>query len=82
MILELLKSNSRIPLVNIATQVSMSPPAAKEKMTKLEEENIIKSYTIKIQEEENFIETYIMIKTEKCLQLEDYCQKKKDTVSK
>ncbi|WP_010234221.1 Lrp/AsnC family transcriptional regulator [Clostridium arbusti] len=74
MIWELLKSNSRIPLVDIATQVNMSPPAVKERMTKLEEANIIKSYTIKIQEKENFIETYIMIKTSKCLQLEDYCR--------
>ncbi|MDR3593533.1 Lrp/AsnC family transcriptional regulator [Clostridium sp.] len=77
MILELLKNNSRIPLVDIATQVNMSPPAVKERMTKLEEANIIKNYTIKVQEKENLIETYIMIKTSKCLQLEDYCQKVK-----
>ncbi|WML34676.1 Lrp/AsnC family transcriptional regulator [Clostridium sp. OS1-26] len=74
MILEILESNSRIPLVDIAAQVNMSPPAVKERMTKLEEANIIKGYTIKIQEKENFIETYIMIKTSKCLQLEDYCR--------
>lgn len=63
--------------MDIATQVNMSPPTVRERMTKLEEADIIKNYIIKIQEKENLIETYIMIKTVKCLQLEDYCEKVK-----
>lgn len=73
-ILDILKNNSRTPLVDIAIKVSMSPPAVKERITKLEEANIIKSYTIEIQEQEALVETYILVKTLNCIPLENHCK--------
>lgn len=50
-ILRLLKSNSRITNSEIGKQVSLSLPAVSERIRKLEESDVIRRYTIKLNRE-------------------------------
>ncbi|HHX70923.1 MAG: Lrp/AsnC family transcriptional regulator [Miniphocaeibacter sp.] len=47
-ILKLLEKNSRLPIRQISQEVNMSQPSVKQRIEKLEDNNIIKGYTINI----------------------------------
>lgn len=48
-ILKLLQKNSRLPVRQISKEVNMSQPSVKQRIEKLEDNNIIKGYTINIE---------------------------------
>ncbi|WP_414053793.1 Lrp/AsnC family transcriptional regulator [Macrococcus equi] len=47
-ILNILEMNSRITINELSKQVNLSPPAVRERINKMEEQGIIKDYTINI----------------------------------
>lgn len=67
-ILNLLKENARIPYSEIAQEVSLSPPAVKERITKMENTGIIDKYTIHINHKKlgKSIIAFIMFETINC----------------
>ncbi|ANY66744.1 AsnC family transcriptional regulator [Paenibacillus sp. BIHB 4019] len=74
-IMQLLQQNARMPISQISKQIAMSSPSVKERIMKLEEKNIIASYTtvFRLQELNRGMTTFILVKTEQCQELVDFC---------
>ncbi|WNS42326.1 Lrp/AsnC family transcriptional regulator [Paenibacillus sp. MMS20-IR301] len=75
-IMALLQYNARMPISQISKEVAMSQPSVKERITKLEEKNIISGYhtVFSLQELNRGTTTFILLKTEHCQALADYCR--------
>lgn len=63
-LIELLKKNSRMSFADLGRQINLSPSSVRERIQKLEEQNVIKSYTIDIDNKKiGFdLEAFILIK--------------------
>ena len=63
-IIEKLKGNARISFVEIGKQIGLSPSSVRERVQKLEDTEVIKSYTIQLDEKKlGFgLEVFIMFK--------------------
>ncbi|WP_440961052.1 Lrp/AsnC family transcriptional regulator [Paenibacillus nitricinens] len=74
-IMQLLQYNARMPISQISKEVSMSQPSVKERIIKLEERNIISGYhtAFKLRDLNRGTTTFILIKTEHCQELTDFC---------
>ncbi|WP_419885472.1 Lrp/AsnC family transcriptional regulator [Paenibacillus sp. B-A-8] len=74
-IMQLLQHNARMPISQISKEVSMSQPSVKERMIKLEERNIISGYhtAFNLRDLNRGTTTFILIKTEHCQELTDFC---------
>ncbi|AIQ55399.1 Lrp/AsnC family transcriptional regulator [Paenibacillus sp. FSL R7-0331] len=79
-IMRLLQQNSRMPISQISREVSMSQPSVKERMLKLEERNIISGYTavFNLQAMDRGTTTFILLKTEFCQELVEFCRGAKE----
>ncbi|CAH1056620.1 Lrp/AsnC family transcriptional regulator [Paenibacillus pseudetheri] len=74
-IMQLLQYNARMPISQISKEVSMSQPSVKERIIKLEERNIISGYhtAFNLRDLNRGTTTFILIKTEHCQDLTDFC---------
>lgn len=74
-IMKLLQYNARMPISQISKEVSMSQPSVKERIIKLEERNIISGYhtAFNLRDLNRGTTTFILIKTEHCQELTDFC---------
>ncbi|AIQ26697.1 Lrp/AsnC family transcriptional regulator [Paenibacillus sp. FSL H7-0737] len=74
-IMQLLQYNARMPISQISKEVSMSQPSVKERIIKLEERNIISGYhtAFNLRDLNRGTTTFILIKTEHCQELIDFC---------
>ncbi|SEJ26747.1 Lrp/AsnC family transcriptional regulator [Paenibacillus polymyxa] len=79
-IMKLLQHDARMTISQISKEISMSQPSVKERMTKLEERGIISGYNavFNLRELNRGITTFILIKTEHCQELIDFCKKAKE----
>ena len=73
--MQLLQYNARMPISQISKEVSMSQPSVKERIIKLEERNIISGYhtAFNLRDLNRGTTTFILIKTEHCQELTDFC---------
>ncbi|ASS67500.1 MULTISPECIES: Lrp/AsnC family transcriptional regulator [unclassified Paenibacillus] len=74
-IMLLLQARGRIPVAQISKEISMSQPAVKERILKLEERGFITGYTVRFDLSRlgRGTTAFIMMKTEHCQELVDYC---------
>ncbi|WP_449599341.1 Lrp/AsnC family transcriptional regulator [Paenibacillus sp. Marseille-Q9583] len=74
-IMQLLQYNARMPISQISKEVSMSQPSVKERIIKLKERNIISGYhtAFNLRDLNRGTTTFILIKTEHCQELTDFC---------
>ncbi|NMP12079.1 Lrp/AsnC family transcriptional regulator [Paenibacillus polymyxa] len=79
-IMKLLQHDARITISQISKEISMSQPSVKERMTKLEERGIISGYNavFNLRELDRGTTTFILIKTEHCQELIDFCKEAKE----
>ncbi|MFF2479429.1 Lrp/AsnC family transcriptional regulator [Paenibacillus sp. NPDC058071] len=79
-IMQLLQSNARMTISQISKEVSMSQPSVKERITKLEEKGIIAGYTatFRLPELNRGTTTFIMLKTERCQEVVEFCREAKE----
>jgi len=75
-IMALLQYNARMSISQISKEVSMSQPSVKERIIKLEEKNIISGYNtvFNLREMNRGTTTFILIKTEHCKEITDFCE--------
>jgi len=75
-IMALLQYNARMSISQISKEVSMSQPSVKERILKLEEKNIIAGYNtvFNLREMNRGTTTFILIKTEHCKEITDFCE--------
>lgn len=75
-IMALLQYNARMSISQISKEVSMSQPSVKERMTKLEEKNIISGYNTayNLRVMHRGTTTFILIKTEHCQAFTNFCE--------
>ncbi|MGY5484738.1 Lrp/AsnC family transcriptional regulator [Paenibacillus sp. ALE2] len=78
-IMKLLQHDARITISQISKEISMSQPSVKERMTKLEERGIISGYNavFNLRELDRGTTTFILIKTEHCQEVIDFCKEAK-----
>lgn len=74
-ILSILDKNGRISMKELATKVSLTAPAAKERVSKLEEAGIIKGYRAEISLDKlnRNVTAFILFETDKCKDLYNFC---------
>ncbi|AHM68322.1 AsnC family transcriptional regulator [Paenibacillus polymyxa] len=79
-IMKLLQHDARMTISQISKEISMSQPSVKERMTKLEERGIISGYNavFNLPELDRGTTTFILIKTEHCQELIDFCKEAKE----
>ncbi|MDN4081786.1 Lrp/AsnC family transcriptional regulator [Paenibacillus polymyxa] len=79
-IMKLLQHDARMTISQISKEISMSQPSVKERMTKLEERGIISGYNavFNLRELNRGTTTFILVKTEHCQELIDFCKKAKE----
>ncbi|KZE63581.1 Lrp/AsnC family transcriptional regulator [Paenibacillus jamilae] len=79
-IMTLLQHDARITISQISKEISMSQPSVKERMTKLEERGIISGYSavFNLRELNRGTTTFILVKTEHCQELIDFCKAAKE----
>ncbi|MCV9949896.1 Lrp/AsnC family transcriptional regulator [Paenibacillus sp. BT-177] len=79
-IMKLLQHDARITISQISKEISMSQPYVKERMTKLEERGIISGYNavFNLRELNRGTTTFILVKTEHCQELIDFCKAAKE----
>ncbi|MDG0054521.1 Lrp/AsnC family transcriptional regulator [Paenibacillus sp. P2(2022)] len=79
-IMKLLQHNARITISQISKEISMSQPSVKERITKLEERGIISGYNavFNLRELNRGTTTFILVKTEHCQELIDFCKAAKE----
>jgi DNA-binding Lrp family transcriptional regulator len=75
-IMLLLQRHARISIAQISKEISMSQPSVKERMLKLEDKNIISGYAAQfnLRNLNRATTTFILIKTEHCQALVDFCE--------
>ena len=73
-IIEVLKENSRVTTSEISKKVSLSIPAVAERIRKMEESNIIESFTIKVNREKinQRLLAFIFVNIDKTENIEDF----------
>lgn len=74
-ILSLLEENGRMPMKELAEKVSLTAPAARERVKKLEDKGIIEGYQAKISLSKlnKSITAFILFETDKCKDLFQFC---------
>ncbi|OAZ50852.1 Lrp/AsnC family transcriptional regulator [Paenibacillus polymyxa] len=79
-IMKLLQHDARITISQISKEISMSQPSVKERITKLEERGIISGYNavFNLRELNRGTTTFILVKTEHCQELIDFCKAAKE----
>ncbi|MEC0305859.1 Lrp/AsnC family transcriptional regulator [Paenibacillus lautus] len=75
-IMKLLQHQARMPISQISQMVAMSQPAVKERIMKLEEKGFITGYRTEfnLQRLERGTTSFILMKTEQCQALVDFCE--------
>ncbi|AKG37364.1 Lrp/AsnC family transcriptional regulator [Paenibacillus durus] len=79
-ILQLLQHNARMSISQISKEISMSQPSVKERILKLEDRKIISGYStvFNLSNLNRGTTTFILLKTERCQELVDFCSKAKE----
>ncbi|MGO4545137.1 Lrp/AsnC family transcriptional regulator [Paenibacillus sp. 2TAB23] len=79
-IMQLLRDQGRISISQISKQIAMSQPSVKERILKLEDKNIITGYsaTFNLRHLDRGTTSFIMVKTEHCQELVDFCTAAKE----
>ncbi|MGG1616083.1 Lrp/AsnC family transcriptional regulator [Paenibacillus sp. NRS-1781] len=79
-IMQLLQHDARISISQISKEISMSQPSVKERMIKLEDRGIISGYStvFNLRELNRGTTTFILLKTEHCQELVDFCREAKE----
>ncbi|MGP7816578.1 Lrp/AsnC family transcriptional regulator [Niallia sp. 01092] len=79
-IMELLQHNARMPISEISKQISMSQPSVKERILKLEDKKIISEYStvFNLRELNRGTTSFILLKTEHCQALVDFCKEARE----
>jgi Lrp/AsnC family leucine-responsive transcriptional regulator len=79
-IMQLLQHNARMSISQISKEISMSQPSVKERILKLEEKKIISEYstTFDLNNLNRGMTTFILLKTEHCQELVDFCNRAKE----
>jgi len=74
-IMNLLYDNARMPVSEIGRVISMTQPAVKERINKLEEQGVIAAYKTKFEPSKinKNIQTFIMFKTRQCNDFIQFC---------
>lgn len=75
LILSYLEQDGRISISDLAKKVSLSPPATKERINKLEDSGVIEGYTITINHKKlnKTIEAFILFETTNCQAFREFC---------
>ncbi|AOH56633.1 AsnC family transcriptional regulator [Peribacillus muralis] len=75
-ILSLLESNGRMSMKDLAKEVSLTAPATKERVNKLEESGVIKGYKTEIALEklDRIITAFVLFETDRCKDFHDFCR--------
>jgi Lrp/AsnC family leucine-responsive transcriptional regulator len=79
-IMKLLQHNARMPISQISKEISMSQPSVKERIIKLEDKKIISEYctVFNLRDLNRGTTTFILIKTEHCQELVDFCKEARE----
>ncbi|MGW9526989.1 Lrp/AsnC family transcriptional regulator [Paenibacillus terrae] len=79
-IMQLLQHDARITISQISKEISMSQPSVKERIIKLEDKGIITGYStvFNLRELNRGTTTFILLKTEHCQELVDFCKDAKE----
>ncbi|MCU6795067.1 Lrp/AsnC family transcriptional regulator [Paenibacillus sp. WQ 127069] len=79
-IMQLLQHHARMSISQISKEISMSQPSVKERILKLEEKKIISGYgtVFNLRELNRGTTTFILIKTERCQELVDFCKEARE----
>ncbi|AIQ11100.1 Lrp/AsnC family transcriptional regulator [Paenibacillus durus] len=79
-ILQLLQHNARMTISQISKEISMSQPSVKERILKLEDKKIITGYSteLNLSNLNRGTTTFILLKTEHCQELVDFCSKARE----
>ncbi|MBP2002279.1 DNA-binding Lrp family transcriptional regulator [Paenibacillus shirakamiensis] len=79
-ILQLLLHNARMSVAQISKEITMSQPSVKERMLKLEDKQIINGYRadLNLKNLHRGTTTFILLKTEQCQNLVDFCEEAKE----
>ncbi|WP_240415903.1 Lrp/AsnC family transcriptional regulator [Paenibacillus periandrae] len=79
-IMQLLQHHARMSISQISKEISMSQPSVKERISKLEEKKIISEYgtVFNLRELNRGTTTFILIKTERCQELVDFCKEARE----
>ncbi|OPH53467.1 AsnC family transcriptional regulator [Paenibacillus ferrarius] len=79
-IMKLLQHNARIPISQISKEIAMSQPSVKERILKLEDKKIISGYStvFNLRDLNRGTSTFILIKTEHCQELVEFCEAAKE----
>jgi Lrp/AsnC family leucine-responsive transcriptional regulator len=79
-IMQLLQHHARMSISQISKEISMSQPSVKERILKLEEKKIISEYgtVFNLRELNRGTITFILIKTERCQELVDFCKEARE----
>ncbi|MFD7521876.1 Lrp/AsnC family transcriptional regulator [Paenibacillus chitinolyticus] len=74
-IMNLLHTNARMPVAEIGRHISMTQPAVRERIHKLEEQGIITAYKAKFDpgKLDRGIQAFMLFKTVKCREFVRYC---------
>jgi Lrp/AsnC family transcriptional regulator, leucine-responsive regulatory protein len=75
-ILEELQLNGRMTMTELGKKVSLTAPAAAERVRKLEEKGVIVQYSVRINPEKvnKPISAFILYDTERCAQFVEFCK--------
>lgn len=78
-ILKLLQHEARMPIARISKQIAMSQPSVKERIVKLEERGVITGYStdLNLRELQRGTTSFILMKTELCSELVEFCTQSK-----
>ncbi|MBC1402187.1 Lrp/AsnC family transcriptional regulator [Listeria booriae] len=81
-ILSILEKNARISMKELAELVMLTPPATKERVTKLEEKGVITGYTanISLVALGRIMTAFILFETHDCKAFYDFCVKQPDVL--
>ncbi|WP_179030872.1 Lrp/AsnC family transcriptional regulator [Paenibacillus kribbensis] len=79
-IMQLLQHDARTSISQISKEISMSQPSVKERMVKLEEKGVISGYSavFNLRELDRGTTAFILLKTEHCQELVDFCEEAKE----
>ncbi|UUZ97454.1 Lrp/AsnC family transcriptional regulator [Paenibacillus sp. P25] len=75
-----LQQNGRMAVSQISKQISMSQPSVKERITKLEEKKVIAGYSavFNLREMDRGTTSFILVKTEQCQEIIDFCREARE----
>lgn len=75
-ILDVLQVNGRVSMTELGKEISLSVPAVKERVRKLEEQGVIEGYRAIINPEkvDKPVKAFILIKTHRCKAFREFCK--------